>query len=925
MINSIVNQSQLEKVSTEQQKIVESWKNLYTGSGDAIEWIKKVREGSKRVNSEADGLIIKLRRARNLSKSLSNATIQPMTVGFFGLSQAGKSYLISSLAASKETGKLATVLGDHALDFISHINPVGGGKEATGLVTRFSYGQSDAPKEYPVELSIFNEIEIAKILANAFFNDFNQQKIKTEFSESEIQTLLQNMMKRKQVNPIPGVDSDDVVSLWDYMIRLAEKSQNQFKVTYWPVVIDLAPYLSTDDRAELFSLLWGGITELTQTYRQFAKTISQLKGARKVYAPLSTLIVQEGDRFSQKDSIMNVDMLDRLSGKNDFNVNVLSIDNPGTPISISIAMLAALTVELYIPLSDRTSEPLFETVDLLDFPGYRGRLSLESMEHTAATENEGDLISQLFLRGKVAYLFERYTDNQEMNTLIMCTASAKQSDVTAVGPVLDDWIKRTQGEDSQARSVRKPGLLWAMTMFDMRIANSIPLEPHQIEASWGAQGMMKMAMLERFGTYDWLQNWDGKAFNNTFLVRKPRLDSFATILLEDNSEARFNPAHEGKLSVMRESFIADDVVQKHFSNPTEAWDAMIKLNDGGMGRMIETLRVTALMPTKLARITEQLEQMRHELVESRLAHWYHADGAADHQLKQLIAKELGEALNKQARRHGELLKALMPEKSVLEQLYLQDYSNLLLTSGKGSEQKSDDVKVDEIDPFAVDNSFGDDFDLFAEPVSQVTIVEQSSDVKQEAGVAEQDKLFTEALMREWFAHLRQLADKMDLLQSLGIPKNIMEKLSDELIAAAMRLKIEQQLLDKFKGTEQIGVRRERMVGRQVFRAMNHIGDFLAWLGFLDEDPSIRPRSRVAVGDEIFKLPVATHKILPEITDANEVLKLDTQPVPYTQKYVFDWLVGLMRMIEGNAGHTAGREIAAEDNERLGHIITMMKN
>jgi hypothetical protein len=59
-----------------------------------------------------------------------------MTIGFFGLSQAGKSYLISALAAG-ENGKLGTVLGGHQLNFLTHINPVGG-KEATGLVTRFS-------------------------------------------------------------------------------------------------------------------------------------------------------------------------------------------------------------------------------------------------------------------------------------------------------------------------------------------------------------------------------------------------------------------------------------------------------------------------------------------------------------------------------------------------------------------------------------------------------------------------------------------------------------------------------------------------------------------------------------------------------------------------------------------------------------------
>lgn len=83
---------------------------------------------------------------------------------------------------------------------------------------------------------------------------------------------------------------------------------------------------------------------------------------------------------------------------------------------------------------------------------------------------EGNPVSQLILRGKVAYLFERYTDSQEMNILIVCTPSTKQSDVNSVGPVLERWIHKTQGESPEQRAERKPGLLWAITMFDMRIS-----------------------------------------------------------------------------------------------------------------------------------------------------------------------------------------------------------------------------------------------------------------------------------------------------------------------------------------------------------------------------------------------------------------------------------------------------------------------
>src|SRR5690606_35563041 len=116
----------------------------------------------------------------------------------------------------------------------------------------------------------------------------------------------------------------------------------------------------------------------------------------------------------------------------------------------------------------------------------------------AASESSGgNPASQLILRGKVAYLFERYTDQQEMNGLVMCTASDKQSDVKDVEPVLTRWVHRTQGATPQERQNRKVGLMWAITMFDKRIGASLIQDDAQVRDSW--DGLMKMSFKERFG------------------------------------------------------------------------------------------------------------------------------------------------------------------------------------------------------------------------------------------------------------------------------------------------------------------------------------------------------------------------------------------------------------------------------------------
>ncbi len=119
------------------KQIIQGWHNVEAGAEQAIDWIAAVREDAQNLDKEADHLTLSLRRSRNKARRLAQAAAKPMTVGFFGLSQAGKSYLISALAAG-ENGNLETELAGKQLDFLKHINPPGGGKEATGLVTRFS-------------------------------------------------------------------------------------------------------------------------------------------------------------------------------------------------------------------------------------------------------------------------------------------------------------------------------------------------------------------------------------------------------------------------------------------------------------------------------------------------------------------------------------------------------------------------------------------------------------------------------------------------------------------------------------------------------------------------------------------------------------------------------------------------------------------
>ena len=894
------------------EQLTQHWASIHQGAGAAVEWVNAVRSNAPRLNNEADHLILKLRRVRNMATRLGSVSARPMTVGFFGLSQAGKSYLISTLAAGANS-KLETQFGTHRLDFLTHVNPPGGGKEATGLVTRFSRVAQPGPTDFPLELKLFNEVEVGKILANSFFNDFNTEKFQYDYKEERIHQMLKDLGKRRQHQAVPGVNADAVVDLWDYLQDRFPGSLKSLANYYWPAAVDLAPFLSSADRGQLFSILWGEIPELTETYQRFAQTLQKLGHASQVFAPLDALVrsTPQGS-LSQADSIMNVDMLERLGKPADSTIEVKPFINGElqAPVSLSLAQLAALTVELVFPLVEKTREPLFESVDLLDFPGYRGRLSVESLDDVrrAVKSDDANPVAQLILRGKVAYLFERYTDSQEMNVLIVCTPSHKQSDVTSVGPVLTEWIHRTQGDTAEVRARRQSGLLWAITMFDARLSDCLQKNEDLLSIVWGNGGMMKLAILERFGQYAWMQEWIAKQpFNNIFLVRKPRLP-VPFLTLENGEETGIGAGLTDQFNLMRRTFTENETVREHVRDPGAAWDAMMTLNDGGMGRVTAYLQQVAKIEFKHERIREQMQDVMHDLIENRLGPWFLAEGAGEMEKKKKLAQQIVNDLRPRARLLGEFMQHLQLPDDTLRSLYL-----------RADEEEADTGSISSNETAAGALNLGDDmFGLDGD----LDIFGSSSDAKPTSPAAaprsssSSDARFSDAVIRAWISHLRDLPENQLLLTFLAVPKSAVETLVDELITAANRLDLQGQLMKVVASTEQVGTKRELLLERQVLAARTVLSDFIAWLGFIHQPQSERPDSLSVKGAKVFAPPpVVASGALPELPE---------QPTNFTVNYLFDWLVAFSRLVTGNAGHSAGREITPEQNEKLGAIIATFK-
>lgn len=824
-----------------------------------------------------------------------------MTAGFFGLSQAGKSYLISSLAAD-ENGKLLTDFDGEELDFVEHLNPEGGGKEATGIVTRFSR-QLDLRRVpgYPLELKIFSEIEMAKIFINSFFNDFNQEKFDYQCTQERVNAVLKQV-SGKVGSLETGITEDDVVDLQDYVMDNFGKSTAVLNANYWKRATELAPRLKPADRAVLFSVLWGEVEAFGQAYIRFAELFSRLGHAKTVFAPIKAAIkyTDEG-KLSKVDSIMNVDMIARLDTSRDESIDVrplLAEGEVGEVVTITLAELTSITAELVFPLKKEPRVPIVEKIDLLDFPGYRGRMDVKDI-------NSDFTLAGAILRGKVAYLFERYTDSQEMNILVMCTPSNAQSEINEIGPVLERWINKTQGSDPEVRGARNPGLLWAITKFDIRLSTDLSKSEENLKAAWGSGGLLQQTILERFGTYDWFKNWSvGKPFNNVFLVRKPGF-KVAFLQMAGDKELAIAEQEANQLDIMRRTFIQDPEILAHVNEPGRRWDEMLALNDGGMKGVSDYLSTIASVEYKQKRIIEQLNE-KIALVQQRFEQWYQSDGADAVMKQRKLAQDIATVLKKRAILLGELLHLLQLPRETIFSLYHAD------TVMDISEESTTPEMNDSFALGGTEFDFGGDFDLFGEAP-----VEMSASVEKAPIAQVQRSPFAHACFKAWIEHMNKVSSQEGVQRFFQLNAEsikLIDAMVQEIKTGAVRMKLEERLTQAVIENEKKAYKRDQIVERQVFVVHSLLSDFLAWLGCHELDNSKRPASLINAEMKVFEQRAG-------VLDEQDLPKLDDKTAKFAQSYIFDWFVAFGYLCEQNAGHSAGREIDATQNAKLGEVLS----
>lgn len=876
---------------------------------DALSWAIK-SEDKDVVNNQL--LKKDLKRSIAQCKRLENAVSAKMCIGVYGASQAGKSYLVSILA-SHNAKPLTAVLGDEHVDFLRHINPAGG-QESTGLVTRFTTDQHKTPTGFPVQTRLLSEIDLAKIFINSFAQDILPS------DEQDYDALMQRAaalldVLAKDANSNSSIRVEDVYELEDYCHSRFGAHPNIHllkQIDFWERAAELLPKLSLAQRTDLFSLIWEGIEPITQIYQYLTTELARIGNPSSVFCQIEALMNKRGDKLERSEnSIVNVSTLDGLLNSDDTIIEIQT--DQGHTSSIAVSVLSALTSELLIQLQHRP-HPFFDHTDLLDFPGARSRTPTPN---NVTLLSQGPIQVSGFLRGKVAYLFDKFSADLQLTTMLLCVGPSNL-EVAGLPRLVEEWIATTHGLSPAERKNLPTSLFLVLTKFDQELAQD-PGRPAD-GSRWKTR--LEASLLRPFGAHShrtsWVNTWHPKMpFNNTFWLRNPNVDQFGLIEYEGeiaaSPEIGFANERAPYLSDLKQAFLTNDLVQKHFKEPIQAWNAATKLNDGGMTYIVSGLSAVCQPDNKLKQIDERLSSIVEQRSHDLRKYFTSEDRDEVFKEKREVSYDLlnfgAVLIGKQ--RLGEFIDFLLISDTETKEIFQR--TQLSYARARSSSKPQNQIQTTTTSqPLPVDDDLAA---ILGIAKTQSPTMGRETTTKLTTGISFSDQFVTNFLS-EWESGLLAKAAATNLGGYLHLDRPLLQKLIHEIQRAAHRTDLVKHLKEVSQQNYQYrSSNTKSWVLNQTSIITSLFNEFLTHgaLSYTRKSHQTTVEAFDGRAVEIFRQREAP----------TAELELDDQPTDYGKQYLLEWLQALQSSVRKNADFIAAQQGNTEANRKLGKILREM--
>jgi len=571
---------------------------------------------------------LQLIEERRKLRILLNAERNNPGIAAFGQSQVGKSYLMNCILKDGTTPFLVDT-PDGPRNFVEEINPIGGGAEATGVVTRFSSfsrNGSDYSSELPIRFRSLSVRDILLIICESYFNQFNDY---TSDSEQEIIDYCSSLELKYSVlpeNSTPVLLPDDMLEMKLYFKQHINNGQIfSVRTSFFDRIAPFVSRVPVSDYVNMFAVLWHRDESFSKLFRTCMGIVQRLQFHEYVYLPI-TAVTHGGVK---EDTIMSVSCLQLLYSEHakDFQTQayvdkVPTGDGLGT---FTKSELCTVCSEVIIKIGDEflksmgsyderdipsksvdklpkgsVSMSVLENTDLLDFPGARPP---EKGVLSSLAENVKTLMYS-FLRGKVTYLFNKYNEEQSINILLYCHHQ-KNNDATDMQHLLARWVNDYVGETPEKRAdyIRQTEispLFHIGTMWNKDLENSengtVGNTPASVLDRW--RGRFDDLLLQKCfheETNSWVSNWDGigRPFQNCYMLRDFKYSKQVYEGYDDNQKEQNMLISRDYYNTMREMFIKENEKTHLFRDAELSWDTSSSIGNDGSLYIIQQLSIVS--------------------------------------------------------------------------------------------------------------------------------------------------------------------------------------------------------------------------------------------------------------------------------------------------------------------------------------------
>jgi hypothetical protein len=559
-------------------------------------------------------------------------------------------------------------------------------------------------------------------------------------------------------------------------------------------------------------------------------------------------------------------------------------------LNLPRSVLAALTAELRIEIVENP-RPLFQETDLVDFPGARSRQKVHLSDFL---EQNPNAVKELFLRGKVAYLFDRYVAEQELTSMLLCIRPSNQEVVT-LPDLIDNWISLTHGRTPEARCNRPNLLFLVLTWFDTHFVDKAG-DAGQ-EPGLRFRNRLDASLLDFFGkAHVWPRNWTpGKPFDNCYWFRNPNYPAEAIIRYDGQKEVEFLPEKKERIVELRQEFLSIPEASAHFRDPAKAFDEALKLNDGGAGYLVQNLERVSRPELKLQQIAAGLADLRRDLQAQLFRFYVPLDFGKRLQERRAAADRVLDALESAVMegRFGILMRSLLMDPSDLTEVI---FGHLRGVAGPVQQKH-----------FASSTVRSKEASLIKRPGHRGQALSASVKVERERGVAR-------AALAAWIERLRGAFENETHARLLGVSSDVLKDLVAEIFDLINRAGLETRMASDLSRLMAIE-RPEESSAKIALIASIHMNRLLCDLGFSLVPRDQRPKVEDGNGGRV------AFDSRPIVFDARGI---GTIPKPFATTYATDWFHGFYQVVEDNVTSEKGIRVDLAQNERLKTILDALE-